>query len=81
MKTIGPRIEVMNGGAKQTRGGYTKKTLRYTKGGNIVPVRLLKGGLSSLKGLKEAAQKKRNELKKREMNYKKTQDSHRCVNS
>ena len=31
MKTVGTRIEVMNGGAKQTRGGYTKKTLRYTK--------------------------------------------------
>tara|TARA_B100001769_G_C21546003_1_gene311509 strand:- start:116 stop:475 length:360 start_codon:yes stop_codon:yes gene_type:complete len=44
MKTIGTRIEVMNGGAKQTRGGYTKKTLRYTKGGNIVPV-MLRGGV------------------------------------
>jgi hypothetical protein len=55
MKTIGTRIEVMNGGAKQTRGGYTKKTLRYTKGGNIVPV-MLRGGVF-LKYLKELKSK------------------------
>jgi hypothetical protein len=67
MKKIGTRIEVMNGGAKQTRGGYTKKTLRYTKGGNIVPVRLLVGGgflNTHIQKLKEAAQKKAYEFKK-----------------
>jgi len=57
MKKIGTRIEVMNGGAKQTRGGYTKKTLRYTKGGNIIPVRLVVEGGFLTKRLKKAALK------------------------
>lgn len=43
-RKIGSRRQVMNGNAEKTKGGLTKKNLKYNKWGRIVSVKKSKMG-------------------------------------
>ena len=56
MRTIGSRAAVMHGSAHHTKGGLTKKDLKYNKYGRIVSAR--KSALAKKKGTLKKWEKK-----------------------